>query len=226
MNSPVAVMLAAALIGSGGATAATQALPPPWLPADPGKAQCRLDARGAELSDGALRFVVRTDGKSIRPALLENRFTHDEQALEGELFAIAPRVARSARGGKQVGASQFELTGRLSCVAVEARDGVARAAERRNGFALTGTFKDRTTGVQVAWRAVLRDGANYVREEAVLTAAAASDLASVTLIDLKLENAWIAGTADGSPLIAGDLFFGFEHPMAYAQIEAATPPRS
>jgi hypothetical protein len=219
MNLPVAAVIAIALIGSGRTASAAQTLSPPWLPADPGKAQCRIADGGAELSNGVLRFVVRADGKSVKPSLLENRFVHRAQVLDGELFVVTPGGGKSPRGGKSIGASEFALTGDLSCVTIAAKNGLARAAERRNGVALKGEFQDRSTGIRAAWRAVLRDGTNYVREEVEFAADADIDLASITLLDLQLEKSWIAGTAEGSPLIAGDNFYGFEHPMSSSQIE-------
>jgi hypothetical protein len=189
-----------------------QQLPPPWLPSNPGKAYCHVDASGAELRNAALRFALTIEGASLKPALLENDFTHRQQTLDGELFAVTPR------GGKAIGATQFELVGKLVCRPVAAQQTAARAALRRAGVALEGAFRERDTGLKVAWRALLRDGTNYVREEVGLVAEKGLDLASISLIDLKLEQSWVDGTADGSPLVASDNFYGFEHPMAHARV--------
>jgi hypothetical protein len=70
----------------------------------------------------------------------------------------------------------------------------------------------------VQWRALLRDGTSYVREELTFVSASDLDLSSVTLIALELPGGWVAGTVSGSPLVAGNAFFGFEHPMAEAAV--------
>ena len=217
MKWPGTILIATALFGLCGIAATAQELPPPWLPIDPGEAHCQVGDRGAEVSDDALRYVVRANGNSLRPALLENRFTHQTQPLDGELFDITPRGATSRRE-KPIGASQFQLNGELRCASIAATPGAARAAERRKGVALIGEFHD-ATGVNVAWRAVLRDGSNYVREELEFATEVGADLYSITLIDLDLDGSWIAGTVQGSPLISNDMFYGFEHPMSQARVE-------
>jgi hypothetical protein len=183
-----------------------QALPAPWLPIDPGPARCQVDATGAALSNGAVRFGVATQGTSLKPALLLNGFTHRSRSLDGELFDVKPR------GGKDVEASRFVLDGAVACRLVPAVPTSARAADRRPGVALAARFTDPASGLKVAWRALLRDGTNYVREEVTLEADKTLDLATVTLIDLQLDKLWVDGTTDGSPLVSGDDFFGFEHP--------------
>ena len=186
-------------------------LPPAWLPSDPGSARCRVDATGAQLSNAALRFAVKRDGAALRPATLDNGFTGAAHTLDGELFSVLPR------GTAPLDASGFEVAGKLRCSRIAGADKAARAADRRTGVALDARLVDARSGLAVAWRAVLRDGGNYVREEFTFESRQAIDLASITLVDLGLDDAWVDGTADGSPLIADDRFFGFEHPMAQAR---------
>jgi len=212
-NAPAARAISRTLLLATLAAVATQArasasLPEPWLPLAPGAAQCRLDGDVATLSDAALRFDVTRQGDAIRPARLANGFTKREQILEGELFSVA------LRGGKALPASQFKLGGALECQVVAAVPDAARAADRRAGVALTARFVDAEYGLTVHWRAVLRDGTNYVREEVSFVAKDGLDVASIKLVDLKLDHPWIDGTTDGSPLVSREEFFGFEHPMA------------
>ena len=190
----------------------TEPLPAPWLPLDPGSARCRVDPAHAELSNAALRFAVNVTGRALHPAALDNRFTDVKHRLEGELFTVAPR------GGKELAASRFEQIGRLRCERIAPLADAARAADRRGGFALGAKLREPGSGLEVRWRAALRDGSNYVREEFELESTRTIDLATITLIDLRLDDAWVDGTADGSPLIADDRFFGFEHPMAQARV--------
>ena len=64
----------------------------------------------------------------------------------------------------------------------------------------------------------MRDSGNYVREKIQLKPAHDMDLAAIEMIDLYLDGASVAGTVDGSPIVADDRFFGFEHPMAVAAV--------
>ena len=210
---PTLILFCAAIVsGAAQARATREELPPPWLPADPGKAHCHVDARRAELANAALRFAVTFENQSATPALLHNVYANSTQVLDGDLFAV------TSREGIRRGARQFSLYGKLTCRRVEARPQAARAAERRAGVAVTGIFSDAVTGLHVTWRAVLRDGTNYVREEASFVADKSIDLAAIAMIDTRLDRARAEGTADGSPLVAGDDFYGFEHPLANARV--------
>ncbi len=186
-------------------------MPAPWLPRDPGPAHCKVAAGGAELGNAALHFGVAIDGKRLRPAAFDNGFTGTKNALHGELFSVLPR------GGKKLAAASFRLDGAVHCNRISATPGAARGAERHAGVALEATLVDPASDLRVQWRALLRDGSNYVREELTFESEKAIDLASVTLVDLDLDQAWVDGTADGSPLVADDRFFGFEHPMAVSR---------
>ena len=210
---PTLILLCAA-IGSGAAHARVtrEELPPPWLPEDPGTARCHVDAARAELANAALRFAVTVENKSVTPALLHNDYANSSRVFDGDLFAVTPR------GGERRGARQFLLDGKLTCKRIGATAQAARAAERRAGVAVTGTFSDAATGLHVTWRAVLRDGTNYVREEARFVADNGIDLAAIAMIDTRLDQARVEGTTDGSPVVAGDDFYGFEHPLANARV--------
>ncbi|MGB8377777.1 MAG: enterotoxin, partial [Rhodanobacteraceae bacterium] len=192
--------------------APTDTLPPPWLPSDPGKAHCDVGESSPELANGTLRFAITDDNGGLHPTAFDNRFTSAKHALKGELFSLL------LRDGKSIDASRFRLEGALACSAIAAKPDAARRADRLAGIALTASLVDPATGLHVAWRALLRDGTSYVREDLRLESTKSLDLASVSLIDLDLDHAWVDGTASGSPIVADDRFFGFEHPMAEASV--------
>ena len=69
------------------------------------------------------------------------------------------------------------------------------------------------------WRAILRDGANYLRQELEIAAVAEGlAIAEVTWLDAVLPGARVVGRVDGSPIVAGDLFLGIEDPMALNEV--------
>jgi hypothetical protein len=195
------------------ALADSPALPPPWLPLDPGAARCSVNGVDAELGNQALRFALTSRDGVLTPAAFDNGFTQAAHALHGELFAV------TLRDKKRIGANAFRLDGAPTCGAIRGNAGAARAAERRSGVALAATLTDAATGLRVTWRATLRDGANYVREEMRFESAAGVDVAQVSLLDVDLDKAWVAGTSAGSPVVADDRFFGFEHPMAETRLD-------
>ncbi len=201
-----------ALLPAFATAAGAEELAAPWLPLDPGNAHCSSDAQGASLENLAVRFAVKVQEQQLLPDALDNGITHQPRALAGELFSLTPR------GASAIGGSRFTLAAPPACSEVAALPNAARAAERRSGMALDADLADAATGLRVHWRALLRDGTSYVREQLTLEPAADLDLARVTLIALELPGAFVAGTVAGSPIIAGDSFFAFEHPMAEADV--------
>ena len=195
------------------AFAASSGLPAPWLPLDPGAARCGAADGNAELRNASLRFALAVHDGVLAPMALDNGFTQAPHALKGELFSV------TTRDKKRLGSGEFHLDAPLACETIAGRADAARAADRRPGVALVATLAQASTGLRVTWRAVLRDGANYVREEMRFESAGDLDLAQVALLELDLDKSWNAGTTTGSPVAADDRFFGFEHPMAETRID-------
>ena len=115
----------------------------------------------------------------------------------------------------------MRITSEVSCKPLPAEPAAVRGAERFAGTALVATLEDERSGALLVWRLILRDSGNYVREEIEVQPRHAIDLAAVRMIDLNLEGASVAGTVNGSPIIADDRFFGFEHPMAVPTVVSA-----
>ncbi|MCK9687810.1 enterotoxin [Scleromatobacter humisilvae] len=197
------------------AFAATPALPAPWLPLEPGAAHCGVADGEAELRNIALRFALGMHDGALTPTAFDNGFAKAPHALKGELFSV------TTRDKKRTASGEFRLDSAPVCEVVAGRPDAARAAERHAGVALRASLSQAGTGLRATWRAVLRDGADYVREEVRFESATDLDIAQVALLDLDLDKAWTAGTTTGSVVVADDRFFGFEHPMAETRIDGA-----
>ena len=90
-----------------------------------------------------------------------------------------------------------------------------RSSERLPGREVAVSLSDAEGKLTVEWRAVLREGSHYIRQE-VTVLAAGSDVAiqQIVLIDLEATGAAVRGSVKGSPVVAGNWFFGFEHPLS------------
>ncbi|MGH9640513.1 MAG: enterotoxin, partial [Bryobacteraceae bacterium] len=131
----------------------------------------------------------------------------------GELFRL--RFA----DGSTIAASQMRLTSAPAEMALAPEPGASRLAERIPGRELCADFGEDAHGLAAHWCAILRDGTNYLRQEVTLEAGAkAVPIAEVELFDFDSPNARVAGTVRGSPLVAGNFFFGFESPLAESSI--------
>src|SRR5208283_1722772 len=63
------------------------------------------------------------------------------------------------------------------------------------------------------------DGSNYVRQELSFRATVDQPITEVELIDSKAPSARVDGTVKGSPVIMGDIFVGFEHPLSSCEVK-------
>ena len=71
------------------------------------------------------------------------------------------------------------------------------------------------SSLHLTWDVVLRDGSNYVREVLTLRAGDRDvPISRVELLDTNLSDARVVGSVKGSPIVAGNLFLGFEHPLS------------
>ena len=67
---------------------------------------------------------------------------------------------------------------------------------------------------------MLLEGSHYIRQIVTIAAAGEKDvpISRVQLIDLALPGAHVVGSVDGSPIVAGNLFVGFEHPLSQSKV--------
>ena len=74
--------------------------------------------------------------------------------------------------------------------------------------------------VHVDWSIVLLEGSHYIRQIVTIAATGEKDvpISRVQLIDLTLPGAHVVGSVDGSPIVAGNLFAGFEHPLSQSKV--------
>lgn len=74
------------------------------------------------------------------------------------------------------------------------------------------------------WRAILTDGANYVRQEMDITALSEDCVVrEIIWQDGSFAQTQTAGRVDGSPLVAGQFFFGAEDPQALNLANSVAP---
>ncbi len=103
--------------------------------------------------------------------------------------------------------------------ALDPKPDASRYSDRLAGeqFDLPLTSSD--GNLHVTWSVVLRDGSHYVRQFVTATAGQHDvPISRVELIDLQLPGAHVMGSVKGSPIVAGDIFIGFEHPLSDSKV--------
>lgn len=111
--------------------------------------------------------------------------------------------------------SAMKLVGEPGQRALAGAPGEARLAQRLAGRVLRATFTDEASGLAVQWRAIMTDGAHYLRQEITLRATRAPvGVERIEMLRAPLPDAVVTGYTDGAVLTTDKLFLGVEHPMA------------
>jgi hypothetical protein len=168
----------------------------------------RYELRGDSLT---ARFQVANG--SIKATEVED-LTSRAKLRPGELFSLL------LRDGHVIAASQLKMDATPEEEAVSPNPLASRQAEQIAGRKLCADLSAKDNSFAVHWCAVVRDGTNYLRQEVTLRALAQPlDVAEVRLFDFKAPGARVAGKVAGSPIVAGDFFFGFEFPLSASSVE-------
>jgi hypothetical protein len=123
------------------------------------------------------------------------------------------------KGGRTFGIGSLKLTGTADVHELDPHPDAARVAERIHGEELEVQMETDDHALRIGWSLILLDGSNSIRQVLTLSAAG-RDVAieRVQLIDLPLADAHVSGRVDGSPIVAGNLFLGFEHPLSKSRV--------
>ena len=138
----------------------------------------------------------------------------------GEAFCV------SLKSGAQLKASEARLIGNPTVETLKPEPSAAQGAARLAGRAVTLQLEDAAGQLGITWRTVLREDANYLREEIAFTALKADcDLNEIILLNAALPGARMRGTVDGSPVVVDNFFLGYEDPMALHEVKRTTDPK-
>lgn len=178
-----------------------------WARVAPGSANATVERGRVTLSNAAIEVVWRTDG-GLR--LREAKSTWAQSRLSGayDAFVLIPREGRPIRS------SELRIVAGPEVLAAAVDEASPRRSDRVPGRVVWLRMQDRDAGIEVEWRAMLRDGSHYVRQSVAIKARREIDLAELVLFDWRLSGASVVGEVPGSPGLADGWFFGVEHPMA------------
>lgn len=155
-------------------------------------------------------WSVRDGG--LRWRSFKNGFTNATLTSDAPVFELLPKEGSilSSTGLKMLAPPVVEE--------LDPQPNSSRAAARIAGRQARIEFQD-VAGAHIAWKAILRNGTNYIRQEVTIhTGQQSLALSEIHLIDLALPGAQPSGPAKGSPVTAGTWFVGFEHPLSQCRV--------
>jgi hypothetical protein len=123
-------------------------------------------------------------------------------------------------GGEPIRASEMRVVGTPRVEPIVIRGSASRLAERLPGRQVVVRLEDYAKRLEVDWRAELRDGARYIRQEIRVRASKDIPVREIVLVDLPAAGAVVNGTVKGSPIVIGRWFASTEHPLAVSVVDA------
>jgi hypothetical protein len=188
---------------------AAQENTPVFFEPNPGVAQAHVTRNAFSLSNSALRATWQ---------ISNNKFTAGEfrDLLEQKsLGAPVNPFVLLLSDGHVLTASEMKVTSAPTVEELKPNAGASKLSERLSGKAISVQLHDDGSQLTLVWRAILRDGSAYIRQEITLSAKE-QDVAirEVRLIDWIMPDAHVAGLVRGSPVVDGTAFVGFEHPLS------------
>ena len=167
------------------------------------------------LSNDAISATWSVRGGSLRWQGAANHLTMASLPLSGSVFALLPKE------GPVLPSSDFKIVGAPVIEDAPVSKHSSKAADRFAGRQARVELEDSSAKLHVTWTAILREGANYIRQEITIHATRAPfALAQVILIDAVVPGALVSGNVKGSPITAGTWFLGFEHPLSECRVRA------
>jgi len=182
-------------------------------------------ARGdAVLEPGSAVFTVQHGAESFGNAAIEARWKLDGQHLvdmtvtdrvHGRTLSVRVPFALVLADDSTLKASDMSLLSQPHVVKLSVDAKAAQLAARIPGKAVEASFGDANGRFRVDWKLVQRDGSPYLREEVRITALKQDEkINKVSLLESKAVGAEVVGSVNGSPVVAGDVYLGFENPLS------------
>ena len=175
----------------------------------PDSAQCRLDGSKLVLENDLLSCQWDISGGRLKPERFVDKLSGTTiEAGQAECFQLV------LDDGQVLKAFELKILGKPEIKNIEPEPKSCRLGERFAGKEILTTLVSADNNLEVLWRAILRDGSNYVRQEVTFKAKNKSiDIKEIVLWELKAK-AEVKGIVDGSPVVAGNMFFAFESPLS------------
>ncbi len=172
-------------------------------------------APAGTLENGEIAWHWQVAGRVLRSERMDDKHSGGSFALGGECFQLL------LGDGRVLKASDFELLKNPVVELIPPNPKSSILAEHSSGKQLVAKFAHRSQKVTADWRVILHDDASYLREELSLHAERDDVVVKqIVLFEQPVPEARTLGSVDGSPVVAGNFFLGYEHPMSQNLVDA------
>jgi hypothetical protein len=166
-------------------------------------------------------FYLKNDAIGVKWSVTDgqvNRLVVTDR-MRGTELPVAVPFAILLKDGSIYDASNLKVTGQPTKHELTPRPEASRFADRVHGEEFDFPLESRDRSLRVVWSLILLDGSSYLRQLVAITAVGQGvPIGRIELIDLPLPGAHVSGSVWGSPIVAGNLFVGFEHPLSQSKV--------
>jgi hypothetical protein len=139
--------------------------------------------------------------------------------LHGTELPVPAPFAILLKDGTIFDTHNLGVTGPIAKHEQDGRPNSSRVADKIQGQQFDVPMESGDHKLRVTWSLILLDDSTYIRQ--LLTIAAPAEdisISRVEIVDLQLPGAQVSGSVDGSPIVAGNFFVGFEHPLSKSKV--------
>jgi len=164
------------------------------------------------IGDHGLTATIKVKGGRLTLDTVEDTTSHASIHPQ-EAFILV------LQGGRELRSSSMDVQGGLAASAVTVNPSASRQAEHEPGHQLCANLLDKETATRVHWCVVSRGQQPYLREEVtILSPTQPLAIADVQLFRFHDASAHVVGSVAGSPIVLGNFYLGFEHPLSYSTV--------
>lgn len=100
-------------------------------------------------------------------------------------------------------------------------EAIPATSDHLGGNQVCADWHDQKDAADFHWCLIVRPESSYLRTKLTIQAADQDlGITEVRLLDFKDAEAHVSGTVKGSPVVDGQMFFGFEHPLSWTRVES------
>jgi len=182
---------------------------PVYFSPAPGAAEAQVTTDKFSLSNNAISMSWHFSAGVVRGGDVRDGVSGSTIAAQASAFTLL------LEDGRVIDSSGMKALSSPHVESLEPQPNAARLSDRVAGKAILLELEDTSGTLHIAWSAIVRDGSSYIRQQITLSARKADlPIKEIRLIDWNLPGARVTGIVKGSPIVAGNMFAGIEHPLA------------
>jgi hypothetical protein len=179
----------------------------------PGKAIALHSGNHFSLENNIIKIIFQVDKNQIHPV----KFIDKENEKEMNLLPF-DWFSFTLKNGKNITAKDFHLEKFPELKQAIRETNSAKYSDKLSGKIISATLINKSIGLTIKWEAQLKEGSNYIKQQWSFQAKDSLEIVKYSMLEISSENAKQMGTVDGTPLVAGEMFFALEHPMSKNEI--------